>query len=168
MVVESSSLCLPLWDSKNISTNLTPTYCYCCSFRTSGIYRGSFQRRRFTNEDITVTLPDGTDACDIGTITIWCQPFRAIFTRLAIPRSTFVRLVQNFKFGTVHLDYVIATCHPFEPQFPIANIINTYFQVAPLYYQNSHRPSNMKCFDSHGIHVIIIFMCCTLAAQQWK
>ena len=39
-----------------------------------------------------VTLPDGVDACDIGTITIWCQPFRAIFTRLAIPRSTFVSM----------------------------------------------------------------------------
>ena len=38
-----------------------------------------------------VTLPDGVDACDIGTITVWCQPFRAIFTRLAIPRSIFVR-----------------------------------------------------------------------------
>ena len=38
-----------------------------------------------------MTLPDGVDACDIGTITVWCQPFRAIFTRLAIPRSTFVR-----------------------------------------------------------------------------
>ena len=38
-----------------------------------------------------VTLPDGVDACDIGTITIWCEPFRAIFTRLEIPRSTFVR-----------------------------------------------------------------------------
>ena len=59
-------------------------------FRTGGRYPGAFQRRRFTNEDITVTLPDGVDACDIGTITVWCQPFRAIFTRLAIPRSTFV------------------------------------------------------------------------------
>jgi hypothetical protein len=37
-----------------------------------------------------VTLPDGVDACDIGTITVWCQPFRAIFTRLAIPRDVFV------------------------------------------------------------------------------
>ena len=42
-----------------------------------------------------VTLPAGTDACDIGTITVWCQPFRAIFTRLAIPRSTFVRKIVN-------------------------------------------------------------------------
>jgi hypothetical protein len=33
-------------------------------------YAGSFQRRRFTNEDVMVTLPDGVDACDIGTITI--------------------------------------------------------------------------------------------------
>ena len=37
-----------------------------------------------------VTLPDGVDACDIGTITVWCQPFRAIFTRLEIPRNVFV------------------------------------------------------------------------------
>ena len=55
--------------------------------RTSGTYPGAFQRRSFNSEDITVTLPDGVDACDIGTITIWCQPFRAIFTRLAIPRN---------------------------------------------------------------------------------
>ena len=37
-----------------------------------------------------VTLPDEVDPCDIGTITVWCQPFRAIFTRLAIPRRTFL------------------------------------------------------------------------------
>ena len=37
-----------------------------------------------------VTLPDGVDACDIGTITVWCQPFKAIFTRLAVPRNVFV------------------------------------------------------------------------------
>ena len=37
-----------------------------------------------------VTLPDGVDACDIGTLTVWCKPFSAIFTRLEIPRSTFV------------------------------------------------------------------------------
>ena len=59
-------------------------------YRTGGSYPGSFQRRRFNNEDFTVTLPEGTDACDIGTITVWCQPFRAIFTRLEVPTSTFV------------------------------------------------------------------------------
>ena len=37
-----------------------------------------------------VTLPDGVDACDIGTITIWCEPFSAIFSRLAVPRDVFV------------------------------------------------------------------------------
>ena len=58
--------------------------------RSGGSYPGSFQRRRFTNEDIMVTLPDGVDACDIGTITVWCQPFTAIFTQLAIPRNVFV------------------------------------------------------------------------------
>ena len=63
--------------------------------RTSGSYPGAFQRRRFTNEDIMVTLPDGVDACDIGTITIWCQPFRAIFTRLAISRNVFVSATET-------------------------------------------------------------------------
>ena len=48
-----------------------------------------------------VTLPDGMDACDIGTITIWCQPFRAIFTRLAIPRSTFVSIVWCQPFSAI-------------------------------------------------------------------
>ena len=51
---------------------------------------GSFQRRRYSNEDFTVTLPVGTDVCDIGTLTIWCRPFRAIFTRIVIPRNIFV------------------------------------------------------------------------------
>ena len=37
-----------------------------------------------------VTLPDGVDACDIGTITIWCEPFTAFFSRLEVPRSLFV------------------------------------------------------------------------------
>ena len=37
-----------------------------------------------------VTLPDGVDACDIGTITVWCEPFKVIFAQLEVPRSTFV------------------------------------------------------------------------------
>ena len=37
-----------------------------------------------------VILPDGVDACDIGTITIWCEPFTAFFSRLEVPRSLFV------------------------------------------------------------------------------
>jgi hypothetical protein len=37
-----------------------------------------------------VILPDGVDACDIGTITIWCEPFTAFFSRLEVPRSVFV------------------------------------------------------------------------------
>ena len=51
---------------------------------------GRFQGRRFTNEDFTVTLPTGTYVCDIGTLTIWCRRFRAIFTRIEIPRNIFV------------------------------------------------------------------------------
>ena len=48
------------------------------------------QGRRYNNEDITVTLPDGVDVCDVGTITIWCQPFTAIFSQLEVPRNVFV------------------------------------------------------------------------------
>ena len=40
-----------------------------------------------------VTLPDGVDACDIGTITIWCEPFTAIFSRLEVPRNVFVSII---------------------------------------------------------------------------
>ena len=54
---------------------------------------GSFQRRRYSNEDFTVTLPEGTDLCDIGTLTIWCRPFQAIFTRIEIPRDIFVSIL---------------------------------------------------------------------------
>ena len=79
--------------------------------RTSGQYAGSFQRRRFSNEDVTVTLPAGTDVCDIGTITIWCQPFRAIFTRLAIPRSTFVSVINCFNSSSNLYQFVPLTQH---------------------------------------------------------
>ena len=60
---------------------------------------GSFQRRRYSNEDFTVTLPVGTDLCDIGTLTIWCRPFRAIFTRIEIPRNIFVSTVEHLYYG---------------------------------------------------------------------
>ena len=74
-------------------------------FRVGGTYPGAFQTRSFNNEDIMVTLPDGVDACDIGAITVWCQPFRAIFTRLAIPRSTFVR--KNCECSPIEMTKVI-------------------------------------------------------------
>lgn len=51
---------------------------------------GSLKEVTFTNVDVTATLPDGVDACDIGTFTIWCQPFTAIFTRIIIPTDIFV------------------------------------------------------------------------------
>ena len=69
-------------------------FCISSSRGSTGRYPGAFQGRSFNNEDIMVTLPAGVDACDIGTITIWCQPFRAIFTRLAIPRNTFVSCLR--------------------------------------------------------------------------
>ena len=62
-------------------------FSYVCSNIRSD---GSFKRSRYTDVDITVTMPEGTDVCDIGTLTVWCQPFEAIFTRIEIPRSIFV------------------------------------------------------------------------------
>lgn len=53
--------------------------------------------RRYSNEQLVVTLPDGVTACDIGSLTVWCEPFRATFSRITIPRSTFVsELLDNY------------------------------------------------------------------------
>ena len=72
---------------------------YTLIFRTSGSSAGALQRRKFTDEDIMVTLPNGVDACDIGTITVWCEPFKVIFAQLEVPRSTFVsETTANFIF----------------------------------------------------------------------
>ncbi len=39
---------------------------------------------------LLLPLPDGVDACDISTLTIWCAPFRSIFNRVTLTRSVFV------------------------------------------------------------------------------
>ncbi len=39
---------------------------------------------------LLLPLPDGVDACDISTLTIWCRPFSAIFNRVTLTRSVFV------------------------------------------------------------------------------
>ena len=57
------------------------------SGRSNGAFRVGV---RFSNEDITFSMPSGSDVCDIGTFTIWCEAARSFFTRLAFPRSTFV------------------------------------------------------------------------------
>ena len=94
MVVVSSFPSLPLLDSK---THDCDVHALCVHEYTLASLRsdGSFQRRRYSNEDFTVTLPDGMDLCDIGTLTIWCRPFRAIFTRIEIPRNIFVSSVMS-------------------------------------------------------------------------
>ncbi len=51
---------------------------------------GRLKRSTYTDVNITVTLPDGVTACDIGTFTVWCELFAAIFTRVLIPRDIFV------------------------------------------------------------------------------
>jgi len=57
--------------------------CLCCR-------QGQFRNSPYNNIDFAVTLPQGMDVCDIGTLTVWCQPFDAIFGEVEIPRSTFV------------------------------------------------------------------------------
>ena len=55
----------------------------------------AFPGRPYVNENVTVTLPAGTDVCDIGTLTIWCRQFTAIFTRLELsPAELFVRILN--------------------------------------------------------------------------
>ena len=51
--------------------------------------------RPYVNENVAVTLPAGTDVCDIGTFTIWCRRFNAIFTQLELsPAELFVRILN--------------------------------------------------------------------------
>lgn len=54
---------------------------------------GDFVRgRRYINEILTITLPEGVDVCDISTLTIWCQPFRTFFGRALLTRDVFVSI----------------------------------------------------------------------------
>ena len=46
------------------------------------------------DEDIIVNLPDGVDVCDIGTLTIWCEPFTVFFSQLEFDPS--VLFVSQF------------------------------------------------------------------------
>ncbi|XP_064398937.1 neurogenic locus notch homolog protein 3-like [Halichondria panicea] len=41
--------------------------------------------RSYFNEDFLVPLPEGVDACDIGTFTIWCEPFTVFFAVFSFP-----------------------------------------------------------------------------------
>ncbi len=50
---------------------------------------GSFvRRRRYTGDQLVITLPQGTNACDIGELTIWCRPFNAYFTAITFNHGT--------------------------------------------------------------------------------
>ena len=50
--------------------------------------------RRYNNEDFRLEFPAGVTACDMGAITIWCEPFFATFSRITVPRSLFVSLLK--------------------------------------------------------------------------
>ena len=66
--------------------------------------------RRYTNEQLVVPLPGGTTACDIGIFTVWCEPFRATFSRIAIPRSTFVSPDPNDVNIPTHMHHSASEC----------------------------------------------------------
>ena len=57
--------------------------CFCSN-------EGQFFLRRYTNVDFTVTLPEGMDVCDIGTLTVWCQQVDIVFGFVEFPRNIFV------------------------------------------------------------------------------
>ena len=48
--------------------------------------------RRYNNEEFRLEFPAGVTACDMGAITIWCEPFFATFSRITVPRTLFVSL----------------------------------------------------------------------------
>lgn len=50
---------------------------------------------RLTDATITVDLPQGTTACDIGAITIWCRRFQVFFGTIEIPDSVFVSKIHK-------------------------------------------------------------------------
>ena len=74
------------------STNLTREVSVSTMFIYTNMRRsdGSFPNRVHNGEDITATLPEGTDVCDIGTLSVWCQPFNVVFGFVDVPRSLFV------------------------------------------------------------------------------
>lgn len=54
--------------------------------------QGLFRNSRYSNVDFSVSLPQGMDVCDIGILTVWCQPFDVVFGFVEIPRSKFVSI----------------------------------------------------------------------------
>ena len=87
-VMESLYLSLHLKGGKPLTSSCLPTNS-AIVFPSS---QGEFVLgRAYTGERLVVPLPEGVTACDIGTLTIWCQPFRVTFSRVTIPRSIFVR-----------------------------------------------------------------------------
>ncbi len=53
--------------------------------------------RAYINEDFFIPLPVGVDACDIGTLTIWCEPFTVFFAVLPIPtQDIFVSQLASY------------------------------------------------------------------------
>ncbi len=63
--------------------------CYCfywSPITLVGREDGGFKiGRSYFNEDFLVPLPEGVDACDIGTFTIWCEPFTVFFAVFSFP-----------------------------------------------------------------------------------
>lgn len=81
-------------------------------FRSEGKF---VQGSRLTDATITVDLPQGTTACDIGAITIWCRRFQVFFGTIEIPDSVFVSKIHKTCPGTMvcmflHLSYIPQCC----------------------------------------------------------
>ncbi len=45
---------------------------------------------RYSNQDLTVDLPAGTNVCDIGTFTVWCEQAAVFFSVLKVNPDVFV------------------------------------------------------------------------------
>ena len=59
--------------------------------------------RRYTNEGILVTLPEGVSTCDMGALAVWCRQANVLFADIMIPRRTFVSQIAVASASALHI-----------------------------------------------------------------
>lgn len=79
--------------------------------RANGNGDGRIERRAYNSEDLQITMPSGTDVCDIQTLTVWCDPFDAIFAQVTVDRSQVFSIMVP-----IHVPYLVEmlicqSCH---------------------------------------------------------
>ncbi len=50
----------------------------------------------YSDEVVLLPLPDEVEACDISTLTIWCDPFNSFFNQVTLGRDVFVSVCMSY------------------------------------------------------------------------